>query len=202
MKHIILFIGCMILFENVIAQSKIDDFYLAMTSAPVGREIIVMDVLYTNGEFSSIKNKVVKNMKPLKNIKSEYDLINQEIDSLKLINYKNDTLYVLSTHYIPAASTSMTIKTQEGIFDIVKNASGKYRIQPIGGNYSDLSNNDSLLYKVIFSWDIDMLIQLIKSSGGELGGEYFISAEQIIIKDNRIFSKKIINFEPALIWKL
>lgn len=190
------------LYGNVIAQSEIDDFYLVMSSAPVGREAVVMDVLYMNGEFSSIEKKFIKNKKPSKNIKSEYELINKEIDSLKLIDYKNDTIYVLSTYYIPSGSSSMTLKTQKGVYDLIKNRSGKYSIRPMCDNSYDLSNNDSLLYKVIFSWDIDTLIQLIKSSGAGLGGEYFISAKQIIIKDHRVISKEIVNFEPALIWKL
>ena len=66
----------------------------------------------------------------------------------------------------------------------------------------DEKNSDFVLYETIFSWNIDLLIRLIKSSGGPLGSEYFMSATRIILKDNQVLKKDIINFEPTLHWKL
>ena len=66
----------------------------------------------------------------------------------------------------------------------------------------DERESDFLLYETIFTWDIDLLIRLIQSSGGYMGSEYSISATRIIIEDNQIQKKDIVNFKPALRWYL
>lgn len=66
----------------------------------------------------------------------------------------------------------------------------------------DEKESDFLLYKVIFAWDIDLLIRLIQSSGGYTGDEYVMSATRIVIKDYQVFKKDIINFKPAIRWHL
>lgn len=60
--------------------------------------------------------------------------------------------------------------------------------------------SDSIFYNTIYSWDIDKLLQMIKVSGGLEGAEYFMSATRIIIQDNKVVKKDIVNFKPSLRW--
>lgn len=164
-----------------------------------------MDVVYNNGEFNTVKKRFVKSKKTSKDIKSEYSLMGKIIDSLGLIDYKTDTIYILSTYYFNSL-VSEIFKTSKDTFNIIKNIQGEYSIQALEDYYINISedekNSDFVLYETIFSWNIDLLIRLIKSSGGPLGSEYFMSATRIILKDNQVLKKDIINFEPTLHWKL
>ena len=207
MKYFILSIYCLTFLGNACVQSNVVNFSSAMTFVPVDQKVDVTNITYQEGKFSTIKRGIIKGEELKQHARSINDLIRQIehlIDDIQLINYKEDTLYVLSEYYLPNASVSMTIKTQKGAFDIVYSIDGEYSIRPIEDSYIDIPKSmiesDYLLYKSIFTWDIDLLIKLIKSSGGLLGGEYSMSATRIILKDYQVFKKEIINFEPALSW--
>ena len=195
MRNLILLFCWMIFIENAHTQTKIVDFSSAITSTP----------LENNGEFNTVKKRFVKSKKTSKDIKSEYSLMGKIIDSLGLIDYKTDTIYILSTYYFNSL-VSEIFKTSKDTFNIIKNIQGEYSIQALEDYYINISedekNSDFVLYETIFSWNIDLLIRLIKSSGGPLGSEYFMSATRIILKDNQVLKKDIINFEPTLHWKL
>lgn len=206
MKTILLSLCCLLVSFNIQAQSNVVDFTSAMTSKPNGKKILVMDVIYDNGNFESIQEKVVRCKKSNQKFNNKWDKIGAVIDGLGLIDYKNDTIYILSTYYIPDTSTSYIFNTRRETFYLVKNSSGEYEIRYMDDYYAelpfDIKESDSLLYSVIFSWDIEMLIQLIKSSGGLSGNEYSASATRIILKDNQVSKKDMINFKPAIRWHL
>jgi len=173
----------------------------------VDRKVCILDITYQNGKFDTIKKRVVKSRKLNKRyIKNDNDTIGHLINAAQLIDYKSDTLYVLSTYYMPTTSVSMTIKTRKESFNIVHNEDGVYSIRSLAESYThtseDTKESDELLYRAIFNWDVDLLIRLIKASGSLLGSEYFMSATRIILKDNQVLKKDIINFEPALRWQL
>ena len=205
MRNLILLFCWMIFIENAHTQTKIVDFSSAITSTPLEKKTLVMDVVYNSGEFNTVKKRFVKSKKTSKDIKSEYSLMGKIIDSLGLIDYKTDTIYILSTYYFNSL-VSEIFKTSKDTFNIIKNIQGEYSIQALEDYYINISedekNSDFVLYETIFSWNIDLLIRLIKSSGGPLGSEYFMSATRIILKDNQVLKKDIINFEPTLHWKL
>ena len=205
MRNLILLFCWMIFIENAHTQTKIVDFSSAITSTPLEKKTLVMDVVYNNGEFNTVKKRFVKSKKTSKDIKSEYSLMGKIIDSLGLIDYKTDTIYILSTYYFNSL-VSEIFKTSKDTFNIIKNIQGEYSIQALEDYYINISedekNSDFVLYETIFSWNIDLLIRLIKSFGGPLGSEYFMSATRIILKDNQVLKKDIINFEPTLHWKL
>ena len=205
MRNLILLFCWMIFIENAHTQTKIVDFSSAITSTPLEKKTLVMDVVYNNGEFNTVKKRFVKSKKTSKDIKSEYSLMGKIIDSLGLIDYKTDTIYILSTYYFNSL-VSEIFKTSKDTFNIIKNIQGEYSIQALEDYYINISedekNSDFVLYETIFSWNIDLLIRLIKSSGEPLGSEYFMSATRIILKDNQVLKKDIINFEPTLHWKL
>lgn len=191
---VIFMVGC--------AQLKVVDFLSATTSDPIDKRITITNVIYQNGKFNSIQNQQIKSSRAKPH--SINDKMRLLVDESQIIDYKLDTIYLLSTTYVPTSSVSMTIKTTKGTFVIAQNTKGDYTIYPLKDFYANLSEDerlsDFLLYEAIFSWDIDELTQLIKSSGGLLGSEYSMTATRIILKDNQIFKKDIINFEPALRW--
>lgn len=204
MKCTFLTLFCIAFFVTACAQSKIVDFLSATVSAPIDEKISVTDVIYRDGKFDAIQKEIVKKNEFKQNNKNEE--IGTVIDEAQLINYKSDTLYILSTYYLPDASVSTTIKTRKGAFDLIYNSVGGYSLRSLECTYTNIpkeeKESDFLLYETIFTWNIDLLIRLIKSSGGLSGSEYFISATRIILKDNQVSKKDIITFKPALRWHL
>lgn len=204
MKHILLVLFCLASFLSACAQPKIVDFFSAMTSAPVDKKIYITDIIYQDGKFNTIQERIVKSHKLKRDNKDEE--MATVIDKSQLIDYKSDTLYVLNTYYIPSASVSTIIKTRKGAFDLAYNANGGYDLRSLKDSYinmpKDEKDSDFLLYETIFTWNINLLIQLIQSSGGQMVSEYSISATRIILMNNQILKKDIVNFEPALRWKL
>ncbi|WP_276802905.1 hypothetical protein [Odoribacter laneus] len=204
MKHTFLSLFCLAFFVNACAQSNIIDFISATGSAPVDEKIYITDVIYRDGKFDAIKERIERDSK----FKQDYKDVKMGavIDEAQLINYKSDTLYLLSNYYVPDASVSITIKTKKGVFDLIHNVDGDYSLRSLEDSYANIpedeKKSDFLLYETIFTWNIDLLISLIKSSGGLLGSENVISATRIILKNNQILEKDIIHFEPALRWHL
>lgn len=203
MKHLI-YILPFIFFSQLNAQSKIVDFLSAMAAVPVDKKICITDIIYRNGKFDSIQERIVRGRKLKQDNRN--DGIGAAIDKAQLVNYPSDTLYVLSTHFIPNASVSTTIKTRKGAFELVQDAENGYTLRSLEDSYAsipeDEKKSDFLLYEALFTWNMDLLIRLVKSSGGLLGSENVMSATRIILKDNRVLKKDIINFESALRWRL
>lgn len=204
MKYIFLSLFCIASFVSACAQSKIVDFISATVSTPVDKKIHITDVIYRDGKFDVIQERIVRSRKFKRDNNNEK--IGNAIDEAQLIDYKSDTLYVLSICHEPSASVSTTIKTRKGAFDLIHNVDGGYSLRSLEDSYANISEDeresDFFLYKTIFTWDIDLLIRLIQSSGGYMGSEYSISATRIIIVDNQIQKKDIVNFKPALRWHL
>ena len=212
MKQTILLILSMVFFGNLYAQSGIVDFSSAMISHPIEKKTFVMNVIYNeDGKFSDVEREWIKNRKPTKNAKNNYAAIGKIIDSLELVDYKSDTVYVLSTYDISRGNISSIYNTSKGTFFFIKNDQKNPIIQHMNEEYydryydkysEDLKVSDFLLYKTIFAGDIDKLIRLIKSSEGNLGDNYFMSANQIILKDNQVLKKNTIYFDDMMHWKL
>lgn len=191
-------------FVNACAQSKIVDFLSATAAVPVDKKVCITDIIYRNGKFDGIQERIVRGRQFKQDNRN--DRMGTVIDGAQLVNYPSDTLYVLSTHFIPNASVSTTIKTRKGAFELVQDAEDGYTLRSLEDSYAsipeDEKKSDFLLYEALFTWNMDLLIRLIKSSGGLLGSENVMSATRIILKDNRVLKKDIINFEPALRWHL
>lgn len=206
MKKILLCLFCMLFFGNTNAQTKVVDFCSAMTYAPIGKKTLIMNVIYDRSNFGALQERFVKSKKPAKSIRRNYALMGDLIDSLKLIDYKMDTVYVLSTYYVPSGNLSYIYKTQKDTFYLVKDEQKKYSIHYVDMNkdytawQEDQKMSDSILYKVIFSWNIEELIQRIKLIGGISGSEYHMSATRIILKNNQITSKEVVYFKPSVRW--
>jgi len=204
MKRIFLSLLCIAFCVNAYTQSKIVDFISATGATPIDKKTHITDVIYRDGEFNTIQEREERGSKFKRDYKD--DKIGAIIDKTQLIDYKSDTLYILSTFYVPSNSVSTIIKIRRGIFYLVHNTDGGYRLCSLEDSYAnvpeDEKESDFLLYETIFRWDIDLLIELIKSSGGLSGSEYSMSATRIILKDNQVSKKDIINFEPALRWHL
>ena len=194
MKPIFFALFCIASFANACAQSKVVDFLSATASDPIDGKTSITDVIYRDGKFDTLQKRVEKNKLKRNNKNAEMGAV---ID---------DTLYVLSTCYIPTTSISTTIKTGKGAFDLIYNVDGGYSLRSLECSYANIpkdeKESDFLLYETIFTWNIDLLIRLIKSSGGLLGNENVMSATRIILKDNQVLKKDIITFEPALRWYL
>ena len=204
MKPIFFALFCIVSFVGACAQSKVVDFLSATVSVPIDGKISVTDVIYRDSKFDTIQERIAKEDEfKGKNINEKMGSI---IDEMQLINYKSDTLYILSTYYLPDGSVSTIIKTNKGAFDLIYNADGECSLRSLECSYANIpkdeKESDFLLYKTIFMWDIDLLIRLIKSSGGYLGSEYWMSATRVILKDNQIAKKDIVNFKPTVRWHL
>ncbi len=207
MKYLLSIIICVLSIWGTCTHSRVVDFSSAMTANTVDGKVCVLDITYRNCKFDTIKKRVVKSRKKNKrHIKIDNDTISLLIDVAHLIDYKSDTLYVLSTYYMPTTSVSIAIKTRKGSFSVAHNENGVYSIQSLAELYTNTSNDikqsDELLYRAIFNWNVEMLITLIKASGSLSSSEYYMSATRVVIKDNQVIKKDIINFEPALRWKL
>ena len=141
MRNLILLFCWMIFIENAHTQTKIVDFSSAITSTPLEKKTLVMDVVYNNGEFNTVKKRFVKSKKTSKDIKSEYSLMGKIIDSLGLIDYKTDTIYILSTYYFNSL-VSEIFKTSKDTFNIIKNIQGEYSIQALEDYYINISEDE------------------------------------------------------------
>ena len=86
-----------------------------MTTDPVDKKVFVIDILYQDGQFDSIQERLVKSKRPTRSVKREYDLMGKVVDSMGLINYKADTMYVLSTYYFTSC-VSEIFNTSKGTF--------------------------------------------------------------------------------------
>ena len=126
MKHIFFALFCIVSFVSVCAQSKVVDFLSATSSTPIDEKTSITDVIYRDGKFDTLQKRVVKNNKLKRNNKNEE--MGTVIDEAQLVNYKSDTLYVLSTYYLPASSVSSIIKTGNGPFDLLNNVDGSYSL--------------------------------------------------------------------------
>lgn len=206
MKQFIFSVFCLTLFGSACAQSGVVDFTSAMMTAPIGKKVHVMNVVYKNGQFDGIQENLEKRKKPNKQAIEKLDLIGEAIDGSQLIDYRLDTVYVLSTHYLPASSESMTVKTRKGAFDFIHDPSGGFILRSVNDSYANMSADEraseSMLHQIIFSWDIGLLMQIIKSNGGPSGSEYYMSATRIILKDNVVAKKDIVNFAPVMHWNI
>lgn len=194
-------LGFTVFFISGCGQLKVVDYISTITSNPIERKISITDLTYREGKFNK-QERHIKNFKvKLRNIHND---LGRVIDDAKLINYKSDTLYLLSTYYIPDGSTDITIKTNKGAFDIIYNKNTGYSLRPLEDSYintpEEVRLSDFLLYEAIFTWDIDMLTQLIKLSGSPSSSAYSTTATRIILKDNQVIEKDIINFLPAVRW--
>lgn len=69
-----------------------------MTFAPVGGKTLVTDVTYKDGAFSGVEKRLIKHSKTSESTRNDYVRMGHIIDSLNLIDYKADTLYVLSQY--------------------------------------------------------------------------------------------------------
>lgn len=65
--------------------------------------------------------------------------------------------------------------------------------------------SESLLRKAVFAWDMDLLIRIIKGSGGGISGEsndYYMSATRLILDGNRVIRRDEVWFDMAMLWCL
>lgn len=194
-------LGFTVFFISGCAQLKVVDYISTITSNPIERKISITDLTYREDKFNKQKRHI-KNFKvKLRNIHND---LGRVIDDAKLINYKSDTVYLLSTYYIPDGSTDITIKTNKGAFDIIYNKNTGYSLRHLKDSYintpEEVRVSDFLLYEAIFTWNIDKLIKLIESSGSPSSSAYSTTATRIILKDNQVIEKDIINFLPAVRW--
>ncbi|MCC8034659.1 MAG: hypothetical protein LIO77_01845 [Rikenellaceae bacterium] len=122
----------------------------------------------------------------------------------------------MTQYYIPTGSVSEFFKVSsqnkefyflQDASGFVKDEAGKYVMRYIDNLYDShtgprIIESDSLFYNTIYSWDVDKLIRMIKATGGPSGSENYMSATKIIIHDNQILRKDIINFQPAIFWRM
>lgn len=207
MKHILLSILGLLSVASVFSQQSVTDFATAMTSAPVGRKIDVMDVIYDNDAYNGIEVKSVRWRKPLKTTRDRYAAMGQIIDSLGLIDYRIDTIYVYSQGDLVRNSVFEIFKVGNNRFHYYKDATGKYEIEPYVNEYDNSTDlriiaSDSLFFNTIFSWNIDEFIRMIKASGGYETSDSYFYATRIILRDNRVIKRDVINFRQVMFWHL
>lgn len=204
MRYSILVLFLLLHYFSASAQTKVFDFNSLMVSSPVDKKIYVIDVIYENARYHSLNKRNVRNYKI--NQYKENKVMELVIDKSKMIDYELDTVYLLSTYYLPDASISMIIKTRKGAYELIHASDQEFCLHPLKDSYVKIPkeerDSDYLLYNAVFSWNIMQLVQLIQSSGGQMGGEYSMSVTRFILRNNKIQVKDIINFEPALRWKL
>jgi hypothetical protein len=190
------------------SQQTVTDFASAMTSAPVGKKSHVTDVVYDNDVYNGMEKRTVKWRRPDKSTRDRYAAMGRILDSLKLIDYKKDTIYIYSAGYLPdMGSVSEVFKSKNSRFFFHKDSAGKYSIRFYDGEYDDSADprmiaSDRLFFNTIFSWDIDKFIDLIKASGGYEASDWYYYATRIILQDNRVRKKDVIHFRQVMFWHL
>lgn len=204
MKHILLSIFGLLSVVSAYSQRPVADFFSAMTSPPVGKKVYVMDVVYDNNAYSGLEEKSIRWRKPWESTRNGYAKMGQIVDSLNLIDYKADTIYVYSQGDLMRSSVSETFKVGDSHFSFYKDRTGGYSIKFYDGEYDSSTDprmiaSDSLFFDTIFVWDIEQFIRMIKASGGFEATDYYYYATRIILQDNRVIKKDIINFRQVML---
>ena len=222
MKNIILTLVCLLFLGNIFAQKRVDNFYSAMTTAPISNKKSVKRVIYKGfGSFDSIQNTIVYSKELPERSRTYYKEMGKIIDSLDFINYKSDTIYILTFYDVQFATDIKLFKNQDNYFYLERvNMQFKFSYQPKlatfeseSDDYRDYDNYDdyfsnvknssaALLNKAIFNWDIDLLTGIIKSSGGVTGISFGYYAYKYVIKDYQVIEIDFITFSYSDIWIL
>ena len=204
----ILFINACSQPKKISVQPKIVDYVSLTKSASIDGKRSVIDVVYKGSEFDFIREQIIIDDK--RDLSSAQDnrieKVGVAIDKAQLIDYKSDTLYLLSTFYIPAGHIFTIIKTKKGVFDLNQKRSGDYNLSPIDNSYNRYNEEEKkselLLQEAIFTWDIDLLVRIIKATGKVEGSEYSMSATRIILRNNQIIKRESVNFGMGMLWRL
>lgn len=178
------------------AQPPVRDFYSMITGSPVGKKVLVTDFIYDGSQLKRVQKARTKFRKPKERVSRRNELISRALDSMDFIDYREDTVCVIATMYLPTQSISLEILTSRGAVHVTEDC----RVKSMSSYYEDfpvLWSADSVLYKTLFDWDLNKIENHIKTLGGLYLTEYRKSATRIILKDYRIRKKEYINFEPA-----
>lgn len=188
------------------AQTKTLDFFSIMTSPPSNGDGWKTEIANNNGKIELTRTKIHYSKKDIRRVKSNFLSLGRAIDEINLINYNSDTVYVFMNYYLPGAATAWLIRTNKDFVDLVKDRATEYYTRPIEKYYAtvsdELKSNDYILYNAIFSWNIDLLINMIKVSGMPLSSENYMSVSRIIIKESRVVDRSEVVFVPAVRWHL
>ncbi len=212
MRHYILLFICIAFSQELSAQTKtVVSFYSAVTAIPVDKQLHITDIIYLEGQFDSLQKQSVRASKA--ESKKIWGNIgrraNKVVDGAQIVDYESDTLYLLrgynDSHYIDAP-LEINLKTGKGAFNLFQTEpDGLYHLEQLEQTYvdapADYIDSEMLLRNTLFSWDIDRLVKIIKVSGG-VDNYSWISVARVIIKNNQVAKKEIINFKPAVWWTL
>jgi len=211
-------IACLLLLLTIDATSRDKIFPLPNN---IFSELTFYDAIFVNDKFKSFKKK---HQKPIhlsdectayknEKLRLEYDasLINNALDSLDCIDWRNDTLFVISSFY-----TNGTL-----IFDyaVTNNKTGymfstdgtRLEIEPLIkyiSFYDNVSwNNENpmrIFFDTVTSWDKELIEQMLRysSGGGKLdhfGDSY---AFRFIISDNKISEYECFRFPELGQWRV
>ena len=204
MRSVFLLFCCTVLLQASCSQLRVTNFHTLRMSFPNEQKTWGIETIYKDDKIEFSEEKVFKRYK-VKTHK-QLDKMGDAIDYAGVINYKSDTVYILSAFYLPTNSVSLTIKANSGAYMLYKNTDNNYKLIDLESSYigepENVKHSDYLLYDAIFSWDMNLLQQLIISSGASQDNHYTMSATRVIVNDYQAIKKDIISFNPAVRWKL
>ena len=216
-KLITLTLGMLLIGTTAFPQQKVDSFEEAMTAKPIDNKINMVDIIYTDGgKLDSFQERSLRFKKPSHRSREFYKNIGKPIDEASLIDYKEDTLYMVNTSYRDVVGGgAITIKTKKGIYYVSKNIfNGTYELLSLEDRYAmstiiDIrefecfKKSNDLIYEAIFNWDLKLLKQLISIAGGGYLDGTVMFVTRIIIRDNQVLKKyKTSEIDVPVYWRL
>lgn len=195
----LLLFGC----EALFAQKDVTN-YRRMLEARSQIQGVAYDIQVADGRLSVERQQLLlPKRRYLKKVGRDIEMAGLILDGNQVIDYHTDTVYMLTTLYLPTGTSSLTIKTRKGAFQFIK-SEDDYILKSLNEYLesfpADLRSSESLFYETAFCWDMQPLIHLIEHSGAISDPDYVMSLNRIVLHDNQVVYKDVIRFPPALRW--
>lgn len=202
MKKLIIILLSVFSLSAVNVQGKIKGYNALMMTKPTSKKATATEFNYDGAEVTR-QQRIIRHTR----LKQKNRLVARVIDRMRLIDYKSDTVFIITSISVPS-SFSYTIKTQKGEYAI----RGDGIVEPLANRYdktryefsSSLEEkriSESTLYHTLYTWDIDLFSRLIKSSGVDpfcFGNRMY--ATRIILKDYQIIEEQYYFFDSIWSW--
>ena len=112
----------------------------------------------------------------------------KDIDSLDIIDYKNDTVYIYRKVCLLGFTETIELKSNKGAYRVYEGFEKTFEQLEIEANNEEKWNNDPnycpSIYPDLFEWN--GIEKLLKERGMAVGGEEFEELYRIIFKDYKL----------------
>ena len=118
----------------------------------------------------------------------QIEKLGKDIDSLDIIDYKNDTVYIYRKVCLLGFTETIELKSNKGAYRVYEGYEKTFEQLEIEANNEEEWNNDPnycpSIYPDLFEWN--GIEKLLKERGMAVGGEEFEELYRIIFKDYKL----------------